>query len=59
MNDDDNDDEENMILTASSESHIDEEDDVTSMSKCKAINNSYINLKRNNMLVAFGSGYRN
>ncbi len=39
-----------MILTARSESAIDEEDDMTNFSKCKAINSSYINLKRNNML---------
>ncbi len=50
MNDDDN-----LILTARSESAIDEDDDVTSLSKCKAINSSYINLKGNNMLVAFPS----
>ena len=45
--------DENMILTGRSESAIDEEDVETSMSKCKAINSSYINLKRNNLLMAF------
>ena len=50
MNDDDN-----MILTARSESAIDEDDEVSNLSKCKAINTSYINLKGNNMMVAFPS----
>ena len=49
----DYDDDENLIMTGRSESAIEEEDDITSMAKCKAINNSYINLKSNNMLLAF------
>ena len=42
-------------MTGRSESHIEEEDDITGVAKCKAINNSFINLKRNNMLSAFAS----
>jgi hypothetical protein len=40
-------------MTGRSDSAIDEEDDVMGLAKCKAINNSYINLKSNNMLTAF------
>lgn len=34
---------------------MDENDDeIEGISKCKAINSSYINLKRNNLLIAYG-----
>jgi len=38
-----------LIMTGRSESAIDEED-IESLSKNRAINSSYINLKKNNML---------
>lgn len=48
------DEQEALIMTARSESAIDEdEDNLSSLSKCKAINSSYINLKRNNLLVQY------
>lgn len=44
--------DENMIMTGRSESAIDDDEDhISTLSKCKAINTSYINLKRN-MLFA-------
>jgi hypothetical protein len=43
-----------MIMTGRSESAIDEDDEVSGISKCKAINSSYINLKRNNLLISYG-----
>lgn len=48
--------EENMIMTGRSESAIDDmyEEEIEGISKCKAINSSYINLKRNNLLIAYG-----
>ena len=42
-------DDEYMAITARSESAIDEED-IDGISKCKAINSSFINLKSNNLL---------
>ncbi len=45
--------DEQMILTARSESAIDDLDDVSTLSKSRAINSSFINLKRNNMLLQF------
>lgn len=41
--------DENFMTTGRSESAIDEEE-IEGISRCKAINSSYINLKRNNML---------
>ncbi len=48
-----------LIMTARSESAIDEglEDEIEGISKCKAINSSFINLKRNNLLNAFGKQF--
>ena len=46
--------EEDMIMTARSESVVDEEEgEVHDISHCKAINSSYINLKRNNILLSY------
>ena len=45
--------DEDIPLTGRSESAIDEEE-IESLSKCKAINSSYINLKRNNLLNTYG-----
>eukprot|EP00347_Sterkiella_histriomuscorum_P018828 403344018 len=45
----------NLIMTGRSESAMDDNDDeIEGISKCKAINSSYINLKRNNLLIAYG-----
>lgn len=44
-----------MIMTGRSESAIDEDDEISGISKCKAINSSYINLKRNNLLISYGN----
>jgi hypothetical protein len=43
-------------MTGRSESAIDygEEEEIEGISKCKAINSSYINLKRNNLLISYG-----
>ena len=48
--------EENIgLLTGRSESAIEEDDCYyDGISKCKAINSSFINLKNNNLLIAFG-----
>jgi len=45
-----------LILTGRSESALDDalDDEVEGISKCKAINSSFINLKRNNLLIAYG-----
>lgn len=45
-----------LIMTGRSESAVDEfyEEEIEGISKCKAINSSYINLKRNNLLTAYG-----
>lgn len=43
------------MMTGRSESAIDEDDDITNLSKCKAINTSFINLKNNNLLNNFVS----
>ena len=45
--------DDQMILTARSESAIDDFDDISTLSKSRAINSSFINLKRNNMLLQF------
>ena len=43
-------------MTGRSESAMDDEDnEIEGISKCKAINSSYINLKRNNLLIAYGN----
>lgn len=47
-------------MTGRSESAMDENDDeIEGISKCKAINSSYINLKRNNLLIAYGKRWNN
>lgn len=45
-----------MIMTGRSESAIDDmmDEEIEGISKCKAINSSYINLKRNNLLISYG-----
>ena len=45
-----------MIMTARSESTMDDcqDEEIEGISKCKAINSSYINLKRNNLLISYG-----
>lgn len=43
-----------LMMTGRSESAIEEEEEVQGISKCKAINSSYINLKRNNLLISYG-----
>ena len=46
--------DENLIMTGRSESAIDEEEEVAHhLEKGRSINCSYINLKRNNLLVTF------
>ena len=44
-----------LMMTGRSESALDEalDDEVEGISKCKAINSSFINLKRNNLLTAY------
>lgn len=45
-----------IIMTGRSESAINdlEEEEIEGISKCKAINSSYINLKRANLLISYG-----
>jgi hypothetical protein len=45
-------DDDMLIMTGRSESAIDEED-IESLSLNRAINSSYINLKRNNLLISY------
>ena len=40
-------------MTGRSESAIDDDEEIEGLSKCKAINSSYINLKRNNTLTSY------
>ena len=49
-------DDDMMMFTGRSESAIDDDmdDEFSGISKCKAINSSYINLKRNNLLISYG-----
>ncbi|CDW74861.1 UNKNOWN [Stylonychia lemnae] len=48
--------DEMMIMTGRSETAMDDEQDyeIEGISKCKAIHSSYINLKRNNLLISYG-----
>lgn len=51
------DDDYRLIMTGRSESAIDDDldgDGTDGIAKCKAINTSYINLKRNNLLISYG-----
>ena len=43
------------MLSGRSDSMVeDEEEEIVAIAKCKAINSSYINLKRQNILMTFG-----
>jgi hypothetical protein len=44
-----------LIMTGRSESAMDDmHEEIEGISKCKAINSSFINLKRNNLLISYG-----
>jgi hypothetical protein len=44
-------------MTGRSESAVDDDiegENISETSKCKAINSSFVNLKRNNLLISYG-----